>query len=71
MACTILSIDIFEVPTVEEEELETITTQEYVQLKNVAFENDKWKFSIGENSFFAKIKDEDFLESVAKNNVYC
>lgn len=57
----------FSVPELKTKELETVDSNVFLQIVNVAFEHGKWKFSDGSNQFFAKIEDEDFLTSVEKN----
>lgn len=57
----------FEVPPAKPKELDTVETTVFLQIVNVAFEHGKWKFSDGSNQFFADIEDEEFLESVKKN----
>lgn len=57
----------FEVPEIEDKELETSETEVYLQILNVAFEHGKWRFSNGSNTFYASIEDEDFIDSVKKN----
>lgn len=57
----------FEVPEIEDEELETTESEVYLQIINVAFEHGKWRFSNGTNTFYASIEDEDFIDSVKKN----
>lgn len=57
----------FDVPSPEEENLDITTSVTYLQIINVAFEHGKWKFSNGDNQFFANIDDEEFIKSVQKN----
>lgn len=57
----------FEIPEIEDKELETTESEVYLQIINVAFEHGKWKFSNGSNTFYAAIEDEDFIEAVKKN----
>lgn len=57
----------FEVPELEDKELETTESEVYLQIINVAFEHGKWKFSNGSNSFYASIEDESFIDGVKKN----
>ena len=57
----------FEVPTVQEKQLDTNESAVFLQIINVAFEHGKWKFSMGDSTFFADITDEDFLKAVEKN----
>ena len=57
----------FEVPTVQEKQLDTNESVVFLQIINVAFEHGKWKFSMGDSTFFADITDEDFLKAVEKN----
>ncbi|MFT9266990.1 hypothetical protein [Oenococcus sp.] len=58
----------FSVPEVSAEELETTVSDVYLQIKNVSFsEDNKWQFFDGENSFFARILDKDFIDRVQKN----
>ncbi len=50
---------------------EPIDEQEYeisLQIISVVFqEGNKWKFSDGSNSFFAEVRDEDFVKRVQSN----
>lgn len=57
----------FSVPELKAKELETVDSDVFLQIVNVAFEHGKWKFSDGYNQFFAKIGDEKFLKSVERN----
>lgn len=57
----------FSVPKVKDKELEPVVSEVYLQIVNVAFEHGKWKFYNGTNSFFAKIEDKDFINSVERN----
>lgn len=60
-------IPAFEVPEIEDKELETDESEVYLQIINVAFEHGKWKFSNGTNTFYAAIEDEEFIDAVKKN----
>lgn len=57
----------FDVPEIEDKELETVDSEVYLQIINVAFEHGKWKFSNGTNTFYAAIEDEEFIDAVKKN----
>ena len=58
----------FDVPKINDKELDDKVTTEYLQIENIAFEhNNKWKFSEDTNKFWASIEDKDFLEKVEKN----
>ncbi|WP_204123019.1 hypothetical protein [Lacticaseibacillus mingshuiensis] len=61
--------DDFDSPVAKSEELQSSTSEVYLQLVSVAFEHGKWKFSDGSSQFFAKIADTDFLTNVRKNEV--
>lgn len=37
----------------------------FLQIINVSFANEKWKFTDGNITFFAKIEDASFVESVS------
>lgn len=62
-----IDVSAFEVPEIEDKELETSETEVYLQILNVAFEHGKWRFSNGSNTFYASIEDEAFIDSVKKN----
>lgn len=57
----------FKVPDIREKELDSVISEVYLQILNVAFEHGKWKFSNGSSQFFATIEDEQFLKAVKKN----
>ncbi|MDT2831835.1 hypothetical protein P7H62_12835 [Vagococcus carniphilus] len=59
----------FEVPEIKEKELDVSTTEVFLRIVNVAFENGKWRFDNGSNSFFARITDETFIKEVENNNI--
>lgn len=60
-------IEAFNVPDVEDQELEVTESELYLQIINVAFEHGKWRFSNGSDTFYASIEDESFINSVKKN----
>ena len=62
-------VSYFEVPEIKEKELDISVTETYLRIVNVAFENGKWKFDNGTNSFFAKIIDTNFIKEVENNNI--
>ncbi|WP_080485167.1 hypothetical protein [Oenococcus oeni] len=45
-------------------------TDTFLQIRDISFAEDhKWKFFDGENTFFAAIRDEDFVDKVKKNDI--
>lgn len=56
----------FDAPPAREEDFPETTEQEMlVRIKSLTFEKDqKWRFTDGENTFWAKIEDKDFLSKV-------
>jgi hypothetical protein len=57
----------FEVPATKDKELESSERTVFLQIINVSFTNEKWKLTDGNSTFFAKIKDREFLEAIAKH----
>jgi hypothetical protein len=62
-------VQMFDAPEAKDESLTPTVAELYLQLVSVAFEHGKWKFSDGNNQFYAKIEDEPFLKNVEKNEV--
>lgn len=63
--------DFFSSPSVAEEIIDEKEYQEHLQIVNISFQEDgKWKFFDGNNTFFADILDNDFLQKVKKNEKY-
>lgn len=54
----------FEVPPTKERELEIASSTTYLQIINVSFAEEKWKFTDGNKPFFAKVEDESFLSDI-------
>lgn len=57
----------FNIPDIEDRELEVTESELYLQIINVAFEHGKWRFSNGSDTFYASIEDDNFINSVKKN----
>ncbi len=54
----------------EDEQLEEVQTEVYLQLLSIAFQEDnKWRFTDGSNKFHAEIKDLEFLQRVQCNEI--
>lgn len=58
-------VEYFEVPVLKDKELESSERVVFLQIINVSFANEKWKFTDGNITFFAKIEDASFVESVS------
>jgi hypothetical protein len=60
--------DYFVAPNVSDEFLGETVTDAFLQIVNLAFRNEnKWRFSRGENTFYASIEDQEFLNRVENN----
>lgn len=63
------NVEVYDTPDIDKTELDTSVQEVFLNIVNVAFENGKWKFSNGTNTFFAKIMDEEFLKEVERNEI--
>lgn len=60
----------FEIPLLGDELLGENTTEAYLQVVSLSFKEDnKWRFSRGESVFYARLKDDEFLAKIDKNEV--
>jgi len=63
--------EFFEMPLLGDELLGENVTEAYLQLVNVSFKEDnKWRFSRGELTFYASVLDERFLNAINRNDVH-
>ena len=61
-------INSFSAPEVEQELIDESEVEMSLQIVNISFqEGGKWRFSDGNATFFAEIKDEDFTHKIYKN----
>lgn len=62
--------DFFELPLIDDELLGENETEAYLQVVSLSFKEDnKWRFSRGENVFFASVEDTHFLGGINRNEI--
>ena len=62
--------EFFDLPIIGEELLGENITEAFLQIINISFrEENKWRFSRGENTFFAQINDNAFLDAIDRNEI--
>jgi hypothetical protein len=61
-------IELFSAPEVEQELIDESEVEMSLQIVNISLqEGGKWRFSDGNATFFAEIKDKDFVNKILKN----
>lgn len=62
--------ELFEIPLLDDELLGENVTEAYLQVVSLSFKEDnKWRFSRGENVFFASVEDAQFLGGINRNEI--
>jgi len=62
--------DIYRAPEISDELLGETTTDAFLQIVSLSFKKDnKWRFSRGDNVFYATIEDQEFLDRVENNEI--
>lgn len=63
--------DWYTCPPLQEEKLDEKTFIEKLQIVNLPFQDDnKWRFTDGNNIFFSSMQDEEFIQKINNNDIF-